>query len=125
MTEQNICEFVVLAYAPDPVKEELSPLAVVARAIVPNGDGPLIIHVAAVAEAISSTRHLQYLHDLFESWRGMTGSDLDPLFSEISELSSGPLRSQRIGSCLLRDLPTVVDDVLGSSSDLRRTSPAS
>ena len=125
MTEQNICEFVVLAYASDPVQEEPSPMAVVARVIGPNGGGPLIIHVAAVAEAIANTRHLQYLHELFESWRGMTGSDLNPLFSEIRELSSGPLRSQRIGSCLLRDLPTVVEGVLGASIDLRRASSAS
>jgi hypothetical protein len=111
MNEELKCEFIVLAYVSDPLQKSLSPVAVIGRELGSGNTRRLLLHVATVLQTVASKRHLDYLHDLFESWREVAGDGIDILFQEIGELSSGPLRAISSGFCSINDLPRVVGHV--------------
>lgn len=115
MESQLECEFVVLAYASDATQEDLLPVAIAARELGPEHARGLMLHIPAVLAITVSKRHLDYLHELFESWREMAGDRLDALFQELRELSSGPLRTREVGYCSIGDLPLLVNKVLGAN----------
>ena len=107
------CEFVVLAYASEATQENLMPVAIAPGELSEDARG-LMLHVPAVFGTIVSKRHLDYLYELFESWGEVANDQLDALFRQIGELSSGPLRALDAGYCSLRDLPRMVNRVLRS-----------
>jgi hypothetical protein len=113
MEHQLQCEFIVLAYASDTTQDELLPIAIAARELA-SENARLMLHVPAVLGATVSKRHLDYMHELFESWREVANDQLDALFREFRELSAGPLRTQDAGYCPLEDLPRLVNRVLGA-----------
>lgn len=104
MREQPTCEFIVLAYASDPAKEDLLPVAIAARELGGGIASGLILHVSAFLPMVIRPAHLNYLHDLFDDWRSVKGDHLDSLFSEIRGLSSGPIRTFSTGFCTQDDL---------------------
>jgi hypothetical protein len=114
MEHQVKCEFVVLAYASDATQEGLLPVAIAARELGSGDARGLMLHVRTVLETRVSKRHLDYLHELFESWGEMARDQIDALFRELRELSSGPLRAQDAGYCSIGDLPRLVNQVLGA-----------
>ncbi len=112
MTDRPTYEFVVLAYVSDPMRQDFLPVAVAGRQLGSNTTGTLALHVAAVLRNIVSKGHLDYLDDLFASWRDVSGDQLDSLFRELRELSSGPLRTQETGFCSIEDFPRIADRAL-------------
>jgi hypothetical protein len=117
MRDQSTCEYVVLAYTSDLADEAPSPLAVAARELT-SDDARLMLHVPAVFGAAVSKRHVDYIYELFEDWRGAASERLDNLFRELRELSSGPLRTLNYGFCSCGDLPRLVNEVLGANEQL-------
>lgn len=115
MEHQLECEFVVLAYASDATQEGLLPVAIAARELSSGEARGLILHVPAVLGTTVSRHHLDYLYELFESWREVARDRLDDLFHELRELSAGPLRTQDAGYCSSRDLPRLVNQVFGAN----------
>jgi hypothetical protein len=116
--DQATCEYIVLAYALDPAREAVSPVAVAIREL-DSDDARLMLHVPTLLGAVVSKRHLDYIHELLGNWRGVASDELDNLFRELRELSSGPLRTQNYGFCSYCDLPRLVNEVLGANEQLK------
>jgi hypothetical protein len=114
MEHQLKCEFIVLAYASDVIQEHDFPIAIAARELGPDCSRGLMLHIPAVRTAVSE-RHLDYLYELFESWRELADNQLEGLFRELRELGSGPLRTREVGYCSIGDLPRLVNQVLGAN----------
>jgi hypothetical protein len=121
MDYQPKCEFVVLAYAADATQKDLFPVAIAARELGPASARGLMLHVRAVLETSVSKRHLDYLHELFESWGEMARDQIDALFRELRGLSSGPLRAQDIKYCSIDDLPRLVNEILGANEQFNES----
>jgi hypothetical protein len=117
MKDQSQCEYVVLVYASAPAQERPVTLAVVARDLVASDTRRLILHVTAALPTGTSSRHLEYVHDLFESWREVSGDSIDQLFEEIRDLSSDLLRAESSGFCSVANLRHVVDHALGTTEN--------
>jgi hypothetical protein len=121
MEHQLQCEFVVLAYASDVTQEDLLPVVIAARELGPERTRGLMLHVPAVFGTAVSKRHLDYLHELFESWRAVANDQLEALFRELRELGSGPLRTQDAGYCRVDDLPGLVNRLFGANEQFNES----
>jgi hypothetical protein len=65
----------------------------------------------------TSSRHLEYFHELFESWQELSGDSVDQLFEEIRDLSSDLLRAETSGFCSVPNLTRLIDHVLGTNEN--------
>jgi hypothetical protein len=115
---QPTCEFVVLGHAQGSLDAALTPVGIVVRELGWNSTPELRLYVPAVLGTTLSQPHLDYLHELFQDWRSTPNEGLDALFSELRELSSGPLRAQESGRCSMNELPGLVNRVLGTTRHL-------
>lgn len=118
MTSSLTAEFVVLAYVPDPTREEMVPIAVAAREVGTVDNARLVLYVIPTLAKLVSKRHLDYLNELLQSWRQVSGDEVATLFCQLQELSRGPLSVQRSGSCAIGDLPQLATRVLGPNEAL-------
>ncbi len=112
MKDQHRCEYIVLVYAAAPGQKHPEPLAVVVREFVASDTRKLILHITPSLQVNTSKRHLTYFHELFESWREVSGDGVDRLFEQVRDLSSDLLRAQSTGFCSVDDLPAIVDHAL-------------
>jgi hypothetical protein len=121
MEHQLECEFIVLAYASDAIREDDCPIAIAARELGPDRSRGLMLHVPAVLGTSLRKRHLDYLHELFESWRELANDQLEALFRELRELGTGPLRTREVGYCSIGELPRLVNQVLGANEQFNES----
>lgn len=118
MQADGKCEYIVLGYVSHHLQDEMMPVAVVGREIGPTNAAELRLHIAAVLGTIAGKSHLDYLHELFASWRETPVDRLDSLFSELRELSAGPVRTHSSGFCSITDFPKMVEQALGVHHEL-------
>ncbi len=118
MTSSLTAEFVVLAYVPDPTREEMVPIAVAAREVGTVDNARLLLYVIPTLAKLVTRRHLDYLNELLQNWRQVSGDEVAALFCQLQELSRGPLSVQRSGSCAIGDFPQLATRVLGPNEAL-------
>lgn len=110
--------YLLLSYAPSVLAEATTPCLVVVKEISPlhplRPSPQLKVYSAPAWPEAISEEHREYITAVMEDVGQTKPGEADAVFTQLSEMSLGPLRAVKSGSCDSAELETLLHNFLAS-----------